>query len=309
MKTLPGFIYALTIISLIALNACTDKYEPAECNYNIYIPDTALKNALLKTWMSYGSDREGYLDENGDGEICDGEAMRLEEVVLRDLTINNFEGIQYFPKLVYLGFINCNFDSVPIISNSINSLGCRFGSLTKLDVSKLVNLSELNCGFNNLTELDLSSNKKLTTLYCGQNMLTELDVTNNVKLEKLYIWDNNISGINLNGLDKLIECDFHGNQIGTIDLSENLNLRSLNFQGNPISEIDISNNTALLGIYFGDNPMNRLDISKNQKIIHLSNEGEFPFDTICVWTLPFPPSESFTLTNFPASFDEFVICE
>jgi hypothetical protein len=83
----------------------------------------------------------------------------------------------------------------------------------------------------------------------------------------------------------------------------------VNFQGNPISEIDLSNNAALVGIYFGDNPMTMLDISKNNKVIHLDNEGEFPFEKICVWTLPFPPSESFTLTNFPASFDGFEICE
>jgi len=310
MKTLPRIAFSIAIFILISLNACRDKYEPTECNYFINIPDTALKNELLKTWVFYESDHEGYLDENGDGEICDGEALRLKELVLpNDLIIKSFEGIQHFPKLRVLNLNDCNFDSLSISSNSIYYLGCFSASLTKLDVSNLVNLAQLDCGFNNLTELDLSNNKKLTKLYCGKNMLTELDVTNNVNLERLSFWENNITQINLKGLDKLTKCDFHGNQISTIDLSENINLSTLFFHGNPISEIDLSNNGALVGIYFGDNPMTMLDISKNQNLITLENEGEFPFDTICVWTLPFPPSGSITLKNFPASFDGFKICE
>jgi uncharacterized protein YjbI with pentapeptide repeats len=310
MKTVNKIIFTTAIISLISLHACNDKYELAECSYIINIPDTALKNELLKTLVTYDSDREGVLDENMDGEICDGEALRLKELVLpNEAAVISFEGIQHFPNLRDLNLNNCNFDSLSITSSSINYLRCSSVSLKRLDVSNLENLTELVCGRNNLTELDLSNNIKLTELYCGKNMLTELDVTNNVNLHWLSFWENNITGINLEGLDKLTQCDFHGNQISAIDLSENINLTILNFQGNPISEIDLSSNTAIVGIYFGDNPMTMLDISKNQNLITLENEGEFPFDTICVWTLPFPPSGSITLKNFPASFDGFKICE
>ncbi len=309
MKIFNKIIYSTVFISLILIHACGDKYELVECNYNIHIPDTALKNELLKTLVTYDADREGDLDENHDGEICDGEAMRLEELGLSNKTIKSFEGIQYFQNLRDISFKYCNIDFSLLSSSSIHRLGCSNCSFTKLDVSDLENLTKLVCGRNNLTELDLSNNIKLTELYCGKNMLTELDVTNNVNMERLYFWENNISQINLNGLDKLEFCDFHGNQISTIDLSENIKLKTVNFQGNPISEINLSNNSALVGIYFGDNPMTMLDISKNKKIIHLSNGGEFPFDTICVWTLPFPPSESLTLTNFPDSFNGFEICE
>jgi Leucine-rich repeat (LRR) protein len=309
MKTITKIIFSLTLISIISLNACKDKYEPAECNYNLNIPDTALKNAFLKTWISYGNDREGYLDENGDGEICDGEAMRLEEFNLpNESVVKSFEGIQYFPNLKDLNLNDCNFDSISMISSTIIKLGCNSASLAKLDVSKLENLTELGCAYNNLTELDVSKNIKLITLGCSGNLLSSLDVTNNVNLEKLYFWENNISMIDVKGLEKLKYLDFHGNQISTIDLSENISLSVVNFQGNPISEIDLSNNADLVGIYFGDNPMTMLDISKNNKVIHLDNEGEFPFEKICVWTLPFPPSE-LTLKNFPVSFDGFEICE
>lgn len=309
MKTLTKIIFSLAIISLISFHACKDKYEPAECNDIINIPDTALKNALLKTWVFYSGDHEGYLDENHDGEICDGEAMRLKELKLCDTTIKSFEGIQYFSNLTDFNLNDCNFDSLSLISSSINYLGCFSNSLTKLDVSQLENLTELECALNNLTDLDLSNNKKLTGLYCAKNMLTSLDVTKNVNLDYMSVGDNNLAVIDVKGLEKLKHLDFHGNQISTIDLSDNINLTSINFQGNPISEINLSNNTALVGIYFGDNPMTTLDISNNQKIKTLENEGEFPFEKICVWTLPFPPSESITLKNFPASFDGFEICE
>ncbi len=154
MKTLIRIIYSLTIILLISLNACRDKYEPAECNYIINIPDTALKNALLKTWMYYGNDREGYLDENGDGEICDGEAIRLETFNLpNEADVKSFEGIQYFSRLKDLNLNNCNLDSISLSSSTIIRLGCSSASLTKLDVSKLENLTELDS--EQLTRSDL----------------------------------------------------------------------------------------------------------------------------------------------------------
>ncbi len=91
-------------------------------------------------------------------------------------------------------------------------------------------------------------------------------------------------------------------------------MSSVNFTGNPISEIDLSNNPDLAWIEFGDNPMPVLDVSVNYKLRSLSSKGVFPFEKICVWTLPFPPppSDPFTdvkVVNFPASFDGFAICD
>ena len=59
--------------------------------------------------------------------------------------------------------------------------------------------------------------------------------------------------------------------------------------------------------------MTLLDISKNHNVEYLGNEGEFPFEKICVWTMPFPPSGiypfGFQMINFPDSFEGFEICD
>jgi len=122
--------------------------------------------------------------------------------------------------------------------------------------------------------------------------------------------NNDISSISVDGLAKLEYLRFNDNQISTIDISKNTNLRSINFNGNPIYEIDLSNNLALSGVWFGDNPMTVLDISENQNVNFLRNDGEFPFEKICVWTLPFPPPGTYVNTvNFPYSYGIFEICD
>ena len=264
---------------------------------------------MLNTWISNGDD-EGYIDYNKDGEICDGEAARVTELSICDSNIRSFEGIQHFSNLRHLDFSYCNMESISISSSSLFELNCSGISLTNLDVSNMENLTKLECRSNKLTDLDLSKNTKLKYLHCDNNLLTSIDVSNNLNLIWLTIGNNNLSTINVNDLVELEYLHFEENQISTIDISKNINLQSINFMGNPVSEIDLSNNLVLSAVWFGDNPMTVLDISENHNVNFLRNDGEFPFEKICVWTLPFPPSGTyFNTVNFPGSNEVFVICD
>lgn len=336
MKALNKIIFATAIFSLLLMYACEKKYPDLECNYNIHIPDTAFKNALINTWVVpvVNVDYEGDLDNNHDGEICDGEAAWIVNLVISDSNIRDIEGIEHFINLKSLEINGCNIESIAFNNNSLLRFDCSENSLTYLDVSKMKNLKDLECNNNLLTNLDVSNLKNLEDLSCEGNKLTELNLSKNTQLRGLkcgnnlidsidfsnlnlgilHIDNNNFNTINVNNLAELFSLHFNGNQISAIDISNNIELTTLNFTGNPISEIDLSNNPNLNNIWFGNNPMTVLDISGNQKVNYLRNEGEFPLEKICVWTLPFPPAGidpyfGFQMINFPDSFDGFEICD
>lgn len=309
MKRLPTFTFSTIIISLMLLYACEKEHQPPDCNYIFHIPDTAFKNALLDKWLIDG-DHEGYLDANKDGEICDGEASRVIYLFISDPKIRNIEGVEHFINLKHLDVRGCNIESISFSCNSLVELNCIDNILTNLDVSKMKNLTELWCDRNNLTELDLSKNAQLKYLHCTNNLLTSIDLSNNLNLNWLTIGNNNISSINVDFLAALEYLHFDENNISSIDVANNSSLQSINFKGNPIYEIDLSNNLALTAVWFGDNPMTLLDISKNKNVNFLRNDGEFPFEKICVWTLPFPPPGIlFKTVNFPFSNEIFEMCD
>jgi hypothetical protein len=159
MKTFNKIIHSTVIISLMLIySACEKGYQPRECNYNIHIPDTAFKNALLNTWVIHGDDYENYLDINKDGEICDGEAYSLEWLFINDSNIRNIEGIEHFKNLSWLDCNECNIESISFNSNSLKKLECDNNLLSNLDISNMKNLEELSCNGNKLTKLNLSEN-------------------------------------------------------------------------------------------------------------------------------------------------------
>ncbi len=309
MKSFNKIVFLIVVISLMLQYGCRKK-DNIKCNYNIHLPDTALKKALVTSRFFNSNGVEEYIDKDGDGEICDGEAIRPTELSICSSNIQSFEGIEHFTNLKQLNISGCNLDSLSISSSSISILHCYGNSLINLDVSNLKNLTELDCSENKLTMIDLSVNLRLKNLRCNNNKLTSINLSKNVNLEKLFCKHNYIDSLNINGLKNLELLLFRDNLISTIDLSNNLKLKSISFAGNPVYEIDFSNNPELNLVRFGDNPMTVLDISENNKIKFLDNYGEFPFDKICVWTLPFPPSGTTIQTlNFPDDFNGFEICE
>lgn len=59
------------------------------------------------------------------------------------------------------------------------------GLTEELETTNLSALTGLDCSDNQLTKLDVSKNVNLTRLTCRKNQLTSLDLTNNKKLESL----------------------------------------------------------------------------------------------------------------------------
>lgn len=139
-------------------------------------------------------------------------------------------------------------------------------SLTSLDVSGCVNLSELSCGATALTQLDLSTNAILLALYAHNAALTSLDVSNNKFLDLLHCGGNQLTSLDVSANTMLTSLGCGGNKLVELDVSKNTMLTGLSFELNQISSIDLSNNPDLDSLACYDNKLSTLDLTANPKI-------------------------------------------
>lgn len=239
----------------------------------IDFPDPAFLNAL----------REEGVDQNGDGQISFNEAEIISTLVIRPSGISNLTGIEAFINLdtlrIYMNPLH-NFD----ISNNtaLRSLECIGCELSTLDISKNVNLLHLDCSggaamSNALISLDVSKNSMLKSLLCFENQLTSLDISNNLVLETLFCGRNHLSNL---------------------DLSKNLALTKLVCNNNFLTKLDISKNKALTEMVSCGNQLTSLDISKNIALVKIGIDNMPTLYQVCVWTIPFPPSDVEVWSDF-----------
>lgn len=234
----------------------------------IEIEDVNFKNKLLQAspLNAIAKDLNNNftsIDLNGDGEIQVTEARNISYLNLKNSSIFNLLGINYFTNIKYIDVSNNNTMQNLVISNfshlaelivapntalsqveiSNNHL------LKKLNVSTLFNLEHLNCSNNGLTELLILYNSKiipkLTKLDCSQNQLssfvsgyelnqlTHVDISNNKIEANFHFYGNTIKEFKFNNnlIDNLyVDCD---------------SLESLEFTNNPIAKIEIRSARSL----------------------------------------------------------------
>ena len=154
-----------------------------------------------------------------DGVLTADEIAEVKEISVSYRSISDLKGIEYFTALT--------------------ELDCSDNALTKLDVSKNVNLTKLDCSYNRLTKLDLSNNTALTSLYCYSNNLTSLDVSKSTNLTRLYCSDNQLTLLDLSKNTALTELECSDNQMTSLDLSKNINLTQLDCSYNPLTSLDL----------------------------------------------------------------------
>jgi len=278
-------ILSVFILLLIFTFVSCDKEPYIAYNYNIHIPDTNFKKALLDQYII---DIESPLDHNGDGEISDGEAVMIRNLYLMDYKIKDLEGIAAFVNVTYL---DVSFNEIITLDVSFNTklwdLLCGRNEIENLNVSGCSNLNTLFCGYNKLKDLDLSQNKKLRSFNCMNNEFEHIDLSKNVELDLLVITDN---------------------QFSEIDLTHNLELKSFRFYNNSFQEIDLSYLQNLSGITIGGNQFVRIDISNNPNIDFIRLEFEEPFlEEICVWDMAYP-TEKLHLVGFE-DYSIFKFCD
>lgn len=99
-------------------------------------------------------------------------------------------------------------------------------------IEHFTQLESLNCYGNSLTELDLSDNVMLTDLECGHNQIEKLNIENNDNLEVIDITSNNIKELDVSDKLNLKQLSCGYNQLTELDLSNNTLLEGLSCGGN-----------------------------------------------------------------------------
>ena len=216
---------------------------------NVYIPDVALKNALLNNLA---------INTNGDTAIQVSEAVNYKGEISVCCGDSDLTGLEYFTSLTSLNinFFN-NLTHLDLSKNAaLTSLDCNGNQLISIDVSKNIYLTSLNCGGNQLTSLDVSKNKALYNLKCSTNQLTNLDLSKNYSLQSLDCSFNHLTSIDVSKNKVLVDLDCRNNNLSSLDLSEIYNINALNCIRNQLTSLNVKNgnNTKLLFFHADMNP-------------------------------------------------------
>lgn len=218
------------------------------CTQFTLIPDTNFEAKLI----ALGYDTDGL-----NGKVVTNNIKNLTSLDISYSSIANLTGIEDFTDL--------------------KSLNCSVNPITKLDLSKNINLESLSCGSNsgstngggsgNLTSLDLSKNVNLKSLNCASNKITTLNILACTKLEYLNFGYNFIKNIDLP--NSLTSITFEANPIESIDLSGNKGLTIVDGDYATLKALDLSQNIKLKILYASRTKVNTLDISKNTALTYI----------------------------------------
>lgn len=154
-------------------------------------------------------------------------------------------------------------------------------------IEAFVNLIFLWCYDNDLDSIDVSALPLLSNLDCGGNNLTSLDVSSN---------------------SQLVELRCYINQITALDISNNPDLIYLDCGSNLFTELDVSSNTSLAQLLCYASGLTTLDITGNTNLEFLNISGIPTLETVCVWTVPFPPA-GITVNDSDSPNVEYSTCE
>lgn len=184
-------------------------------------------------WVSNGIK----IDTNGDGIICDDEALAVKGIHIPEGTVDDLTGIERFLNLESLSCGETENGIIDTCEGTVSDI-----TLTKLDVSKNTKLRRIIINCNRLRELDVTMLPDLETLCFYKNHLAEIDVTHNPKLKKL---------------------DMGYNEITTVDISQNPLLERISLWDCPISEITgLDNTPSMKAFVMYRSNLTELDLSK-----------------------------------------------
>ena len=152
-------------------------------------------------------------DVDGNGQISDEEAAKIERLEPAGLNVKSLYGIERFVNLSYLN--------------------AGRNEITKVDLSKNLKLTSIELNENQLSGLDVSANTDLESLSLGNCGLPSLDVSSNTKLSRLHIPFNKIPKIDVSKLKNLESVYVDHNQLTELDLSNNPEVWEILCDGNP----------------------------------------------------------------------------
>lgn len=211
-------------------------------------------------------------DTDANGGISAEEANAVTRIEVCTDSIASIQGIEFFPKLRFLGCWgdkNGKLTSIDLSHNKLHQLCCGGNQLESLDLSDNNTLMMLDCVNNRLKELDLSHNPYLRQVYCDSNQLKSIDLSKCTKLEDLSCEDNQLTSLDVSNNTALTDLYCYSNQLTSLDVSKNTTLTQLSCEYNQLTSLDVSYNTALTDLWCNSNQLTGLDVSKNTALTSL----------------------------------------
>lgn len=223
------------------------------------IPDSNFEQALI----DLGIDSEG---GPTDGQVLTADINTVTTLNIPSKGISDLTGIADFTLLERL-FCNQNSLTSLDLSNNmaLTQVNCYFNtSLSSLilpNTNTLTHIEFYNC---NLSSIDLTPYTNLDFLRSYNNpSLGSLDVTNSPNLEYLYCYNNGLNSLDVSQNPNLLILDCYQNNLTSLDVSNNTSLTRLWCHQNDLTDLDVTQNTSLTSFYCHLNQLSSLDVSQN----------------------------------------------
>ena len=179
MKTIT---HKALLLCLILPLIATTSYGQEEFDPNRYLELTTTLNAGDKVEISVSKD--AWIDLNANGQQDEGEVVRLKSVDGQP-----DQGIQNFT-------VTLSAQTFRIYGN-FNEIILRKWKLSKIDVSRMTQLTYLGVPYSKLDEIDLSALTKLKSFEGRNNRFTELDLSHQPNLELVEVFPNALTRLAL----------------------------------------------------------------------------------------------------------------
>ena len=280
-------LLAMTLLGVVSqTQAQTPLTEPS---ITLLFDKANENNALI---MGVTAPTDGcWVDLNVDGVCQDNEKIPTGKRVI-DLPKNLKKAVIYGP----ITYLNLNKTAVTYINLSkittLKELWCYQTGISRIDVSKQLDLEKFYCSATSIASLNLSKNSKLRELgaffcrltaidlsncpeleeiYISLNKITKLDLTHNPKLKKLYCEKMELTSLDLSKCPELTEIQCSENRkLKTVDLSMLPNLEVFKADLIGLESLDVSHNPNLKQLHLGGNNLTTLDLSKNPLLEELN---------------------------------------
>ncbi len=195
-----------------------------------------------------------------------------------------FLDLSHNPRLLALNtYGNPRLTKLDLSKNiNLNSLNCSHNALQELDLTKCVNIESVLCEWNQLETLDLKKCTELKHLNCANNMIRELDFSN-TQLGYLLAQNNKIEKINMGNKTfstpapsttgdsprPYLYMKLNDNLISDIDLSKQKYLNWIEINNNKLERLDVSQCEQLGGLYCDNNQLVELNIEGLKRMYEL----------------------------------------
>lgn len=269
------------------------EWKKTEITTTVHVPtyvefaDEVFKNFIFSM--------EPAVDADGNGIISFEEAATVKEInagfeyeedVTEDNAFTNLAGLEYFTSLEVLNLKwHRVSDATPVEGlTTLISLNLGENPISKIDISKLVNLTDLRLYGTSVSTLALDKTPLIKTLYLQRTALTELDLSPLTSLEEAAINEaklktlkavglkelarldavkNELTSVEISDCDVLMQLHLNSNKLESVSLSKLPKLMILNLYGNNLTSLDVAALPFLMTLFVFDNQLTSVDFSSN----------------------------------------------